>query len=121
MICKKCGKYNPDYAQACMYCGGALATREELKQSGFYDSPTWKQTNQQQYKYGQSKTGVGVLLSLFLGILGLIIGLLLYPSGSYERETFISGWLKCFIVCIIIGVILGVVVCCGAVCSGVYR
>ncbi len=39
-----------------------------------------------------SKVGVGVVLALFLGIIGLIIGLLLYPNASYERKTFLKGW-----------------------------
>ena len=32
-------------------------------------------------------------MSIFLGLIGLVIGLLIYVDG-YERSTFISGWLK---------------------------
>lgn len=53
----------------------------------------------------QSKLGIGILLFL-LGIIGLIVGLLLYPlpQYEYERKTFIKGWL------IGLGVMIGLVV-----------
>lgn len=60
---------------------------------------------------GESKKGIGVLLCLFLGILGLIIGLLLYPSNTVERETFISGWLTGLLWSIVIGVIIAIIIC----------
>ena len=115
MFCKKCGKYNPSYNKVCMYCGGELEERKPEKES-FYNGSAW-QSNQQN---GQSKRDVGVLLALFLGIIGLIIGLLMYESGSYERETFLSGWVKCFVVCFIIGIVLSCFVYCGA-CSLIGR
>ena len=109
MFCKKCGKYNPSYNKVCMYCGGELEEKEPEKKEGFYNNPAWQQPQQQ----GQSKRDIGVILALFLGIIGLIIGLLLYESGSYERETFISGWVKCFVICIIISVVLSCFAFCG--------
>ena len=51
---------------------------------------------------GKSKKGVGILLCMFLGLLGLIIGVLLYPSGSYERTTFIKGWLTWVVVLVLL-------------------
>lgn len=52
-----------------------------------------------------SKLGIGMLLFLF-GIIGLIVGLLLYPvpQCEYERKTFIKGWL------IGLGVLIGLFV-----------
>ncbi|MCI8555109.1 MAG: hypothetical protein HFI85_00840 [Clostridia bacterium] len=43
---------------------------------------------------------------MFLGIMGLIIGLLLYPVPyyEYERKTFLKGWLYTFV--IIVGIII---------------
>lgn len=35
-----------------------------------------------------------VLLSLVIGVTGLIIGICKYPSGSIDRESFVSGWTK---------------------------
>ena len=31
-------------------------------------------------------------MALFLGIIGLIIGIMLYPSGTITRKTFIKAW-----------------------------
>ena len=31
-------------------------------------------------------------MALFLGIIGLIIGIVLYPSGTIARKTFIKAW-----------------------------
>ncbi len=31
-------------------------------------------------------------MALFLGIIGLIIGIMLYPSGTIARKTFIKAW-----------------------------
>ena len=104
MFCKRCGKYNPDSRTKCDYCGGEL-----------YQQNTQSQYNPNQYnqnQYSTSKTGVGVLLCLFLGIIGLVIGLLLYPTGSYERNTFVSGWVKCFLITIVISIILVVFTVC---------
>lgn len=101
MYCKRCGKYNPDKETKCKYCGGKL-------------------TNDESYRCGKGNESdnflIGVLLSLFLGVIGLIIGICLYRDG-YARESFINGWVKCFlcqiVIALIIGVICGIVVCAG--------
>lgn len=59
---------------------------------------------------GESKTAIGVLCGLFLGLIGLIIGLLLYKEGTYERQTFMKAWIISFVSCIIVGVVIGVIV-----------
>ena len=106
VVCEECKKNNPTYAQRCIYCGGKLIETRKEKQ------PSWG--NQNNYnKKGESKTGIGVLLCLFFNLLGLIIGLLLYPSGTYERETMISGWIKFFVFQIVAGIIL----VCFSVCA----
>ncbi len=99
MFCKKCGKFVPDGKEKCVYCGSELEEKQTV------------QTNQYTKSKDNDKTIIGVLLSLFLGIIGLVVGLLIYPTGK-ERETFLSGWTKCFIVCVILGVILGLVYSC---------
>lgn len=93
MFCRNCGKYNPDSEVKCKYCGGALSPNEYYRKKGEMKSSG----------YGEDKTTVGVLMSLFLGLIGLVIGLLMY--SGYERETFLKGWLKAFIVCLIIAII----------------
>ena len=107
MFCKRCGKYNPDTVSECKYCGA----------KDFSDTQTKLTNEEQSYMYGQSKTAVGVLLCLFLGLIGLVIGLIIYPTGSHERQTFLSGWTKTLVVSIIISVVI-VVVAFG--CVGMY-
>ena len=64
--------------------------------------------------YNNSKTGLGVVLCLFLGLLGLIIGVCMYPSGSYERQTFVKGWLTTLVVEIVLVIVIFVVILFGA-------
>lgn len=59
-------------------------------------------------QYNESKTGVGVLLG-FLSLAGLIVGLLLYPAGTYSRQTFIKSWAWTFGITIVLGIIIGVI------------
>ena len=101
MICKNCGKYNPDDSKFCKNCGCELG----------YETQSCKEPepSRPSTKYGEDKTTIGVLLSFFLGILGLIIGLLLYPSESYERKTFLSGWTKTFVVVLIVSVVIAII------------
>ena len=95
MFCKRCGKYNPDGMKNCKYCGGELGNVQTVKP--FEELRTY---------YDANKTKVGVLLSLFLGIVGLLIGLFLYPVRTEERDTFFDGWLKTTCVCTIISAIV---------------
>ncbi|MBQ8427220.1 MAG: zinc ribbon domain-containing protein [Clostridia bacterium] len=90
MYCRNCGKEVDDNAIACPHCGCAV-TRQR---SG----------------YGEPKTGIGALLGLFLGIIGLIIGLCLYPADTVERKTFLKGWGIAFAIEIIVVIILYAVV-----------
>ena len=53
--------------------------------------------NQNNYQESHtSKMGLGVLFALFLGVIGLLIGICLYSEGTYERKTFVKGWLNTF-------------------------
>ena len=49
-----------------------------------------------------SKQSVGIVLGLFLGLIGLIIGLLLYNNENESRQTFIKGWAIGFVVSIVL-------------------
>ena len=91
MFCTRCGKYNVQGATECKYCGNKRFSDVNVV-SGINSN--------------RAKNTEGVLLALFLGVLGLIIGLLIYPSNSYERQTFLSGWTKTFVATLIIGVLL---------------
>lgn len=41
---------------------------------------------------------MGILFAIFLGLIGLIIGICMYKGGTVERDTFISGWWKGFFI-----------------------
>ncbi len=58
-------------------------------------------------EHDKSKTFIGVLFAIFGGVLGLIAGLMLYPDGTYSRETFFRGWLCMIIIelCILLFVL----------------
>lgn len=53
----------------------------------------------------QSRAWVGVICGLFLGIFGLLF-IFCFPAGSYERDTFVKGWLWTFIIALIIEIIM---------------
>ena len=56
------------------------------------------------------KMGIG-MLSIFI-VIGLIIGVCVFPTGSYERETFMKGWTKGFVITLIISLVFGVIYGC---------
>lgn len=112
MICKKCGKYNSDNNKVCIYCGGALEQgQKDNKSESFYQSSAWKQQPQQQYESVESKKVEGVVFCLFLGAIGLILGLIIY-SDSHDRSTFTSGWLLTFVMSIVSALIIFCAVSC---------
>ncbi|MBQ3047136.1 MAG: zinc ribbon domain-containing protein [Clostridia bacterium] len=80
MFCSKCGKEIDDEAVVCIHCG------IQVQRMG-QKSITYNQED-----YNQPKIGIGVLLALLLGLIGLLIGILLYPSDTIARKTFIKGW-----------------------------
>ena len=89
MTCPHCGKEVPDSNLTCPYCAKTLSKTTHV--------------------YHESKTAMGVILSLFLGLIGLVIGLALYQG--YERETFLKGWMIPFIIELVIGTIICMVSC----------
>lgn len=93
MFCKKCGKEIENDAVVCVNCGCVVDEKR-------YDART---------KYNQSKTWVGVLFGLFLGLIGLIIGLCIYPDDTLSRKTFIKSWLITFFVCLAIEIVCYIV------------
>ncbi len=80
MICSNCGNEIPENAQYCIHCG----------------------------KDYRKKTLMGFLLGYFLGIIGLIIGLCMFESGTRARNTFLKGWCIAFVVSFVIGFVSGV-------------
>lgn len=80
MFCQKCGAEINDEAIVCIKCGCST----EKKPSVSTDS-------------NGPKTGLGILFALFLGLIGLIIGICLYKENTIARQTFITGWTLTFI------------------------
>lgn len=89
MFCPRCGKEVEDDAEICIHCGRSLSGK-----------------SQTDAKYNESKTGIGVVLALFLGLIGLIIGVCIYPEGTIARKTFIKSWLITYFVSIGVAVLL---------------
>lgn len=89
MYCPRCGEENKDTNTICRCCGAELYPQEE-----------------------RSKAAIGVLLYFLLSIIGLILGLGLYPAGSYERNTFCKGWLMAYVGTIIAVVVLEIISLC---------
>jgi hypothetical protein len=77
MYCINCGKEIGNLTEVCPYCG--FCERANL-------------SNQESLNKKKSKTAMGVLMAIVLGIWGIIVGLLAYNKDDYERETFIKGW-----------------------------
>ncbi len=77
MYCQNCGNEINDNAVVCIHCGAAV------------NNPNNPASNPE---FQLSKTGMGVLLAILLGLIGLVIGLLIYPTGTVARSTFIKGW-----------------------------
>ena len=65
MYCSKCGKYNPETEEKCLYCGNTELLEEEPKR----------------VVVKKDKYDIGALLALFLNIIGLIFVFVLYPKG----------------------------------------
>ena len=97
MFCPKCGKEVEDDAVVCVHCGRPLEMNYRQHQ----------QT--QNADYNQSKTALGVVMGMFLGVIGLIIGICMYPEGTVARKTFMKAWIITFVVEIAVVVVFYVV------------
>ena len=53
---------------------------------------------------GKSKTAIGFVCAFFLGLFGLFF-LLCWPAGSYERKTFLRGWMWTFFTLLIVEIV----------------
>lgn len=103
MICDRCNCYNEDGSEICSNCGADL---DEQRQRECGGRVNYNERRPYEYSYDkESKSFVGSMLNLFLGILGLIIGLMIYPYESFARKTFVTGWLKMLVFRILVVVI----------------
>ena len=56
------------------------------------------------------RTAAGICFCLFLGILGLALGLAVFPAKTYARKTFLSAWLNTFLIALGVAVVLAIIV-----------
>ena len=89
--CLRCGKYSGKGHKVCAYCGGALSKEPK----------SYKIISE----FENDRTTAGVLLSFFLGFVGLLIGYGLFKHGTKERYTFLEGYAKTQIALAIIAVV----------------
>lgn len=66
------------------------------------------QNNTPQSPQSSSAKTAGVLLGLFLNLIGLVIGLLIYTDEK-ERKEFLSGWIIGFVIDIAVAAIIWIV------------
>ena len=98
MFCNKCGKEVDDNAIFCGNCGNNLKENGEQ----FNNNSHQNIINEQ---YNTSKAGIGVAMCLFLGLVGLIIGICIYPSNTVARQTFMTGFWNTVLISIILVVV----------------
>ncbi len=124
MYCRKCGSEMPDNAVKCDNCGYEEEIRQRSQQviNRRFCSHCGSEVNpdavicfscgceirkvENNSHYTESKTGMGVLMALFLGLIGLAIGLALYPKDTNARRTFLSGFGATYIIAFIISIFI---------------
>ena len=97
MFCKNCGQEVNDKAVVCIHCGCSLEEKKET-----VNTVDTSEAN-------ESKTTIGVLMGLFLGLIGLIIGICLYKEGTVARKTFLKGFWIAFGISMAISIIVGII------------
>lgn len=93
------GYYNNNYNNGC--------SNNNYNNNGYNNYNNGNNNNN--YASQESKTAMGVLFALFLGVIGLLIGMCMYPQNSYERKTFVSGWIKTFVICIAVAAVFTII------------
>ena len=54
----------------------------------------------------QSKAGIGIVMGLFLGIFGFVIGLFMFEHNSYEWRSFSKAFWITYIITSILSLVL---------------
>jgi uncharacterized membrane protein YvbJ len=112
MFCKNCGREVDDNTQFCPNCGAQVNAIDA--------QPVNTNSQSTNPAHEKNKSTAGVLLALFLGLIGLIIGLCLYPDGTVARKTFIKAWVITYVVEFVVGFILGIILAVSGVDTEAY-
>ncbi len=94
--CLKCDKFFQNNVDFCSNCNSELVVYKKTSRGG---------RSKDYYRVIHSKSGMGVLFCFLFGIPG-IFGLFMYPSDSYERQSFIKGWRNTLIVTVILLIVM---------------
>ena len=99
MFCRKCGKEVSDEAVVCIHCGCTVnesnaGNKSSVSHSADMDTP---------------KTLIGVLCGWFLGILGVLVGLLAYKEGTIARKSFMKAWGITIGISMVISIVVSIV------------
>ena len=94
MVCRNCGTYT--YKDKCEKCGSTALSPDSAYDN--YDPDA-------KFASSSAPHNAGVIIGLFLGLIGLLIGVLIFNKED-ERKQFISSWLPSFIIQVVFAVIL---------------
>ena len=109
MYCKNCGRVIDDDSKVCCHCGCKLNEIDITNTQNTEANNSYQGAGANYQAHTEKKTGLGVVCGLFLGLVGLIIGLMLYPDGTISRKTFMKGWMIAFFVELGVSLILTIV------------
>ena len=93
MYCIKCGSELPEEAKFCPNCGAKVgSTSINEKKMSDKDSFIYKDSVvSEKSSNNEEKNAVGAWLGI-LSIIGLLIGLCMYPPKTIARRSFLRSW-----------------------------
>ena len=119
MYCKHCGAYLADDSLFCAHCGKSTDNNQSNNQNApppnynqgqpYYGNQPYYNPTPVNPEHQQSKTGMGVLFALLLGVIGLVVGICLYPEGTYARKTFIKSWVITYAISIVAAIVIAII------------
>ncbi len=110
MFCKNCGCEIEDDSNFCPKCGVPIVNGENDIEYEEQEQETKSVVCTPNQNPVKSKTSFGVAMALLLGIIGLIIGLNMYPPNTEERESFLDGWKCAYFIGLVFSIVLAIMV-----------
>ena len=102
--------YTPkyDYSNSTQYNKSKDEEIWELKQK-IYEYEKNNKTTKKHSSSSGSKAGIGFVCAFFLGLIGLIIGLILYKDDDDDRSSFLKGWGWTFGITMILSIVIAII------------